>query len=283
VTTYAFDLGETFEMVCPYHCRDLGIAQGQLRGIAAANLREQVKEMRIDNLADGILPVPVLMLVTGNDLEACLLLLDEVWDSLTAKISGDIVVAVPTRDIVFVTSGDSAAALQVLRESAAEARSRETTHCLTQHLLVRRGRKWEVFNSAANDSPEEPRFLGLQDHSMPGKEMLLFRDEDAGLAEAIKEARRRIPEFKALLESPQAGVTVRVPWVSGDVREVYEGSLVGRSGDELEVEFTPDYTPGPVRKKYRMEEVLDWTVYHENGQKTGGFTERAMLQKPRKL
>ncbi len=281
VVAYAFDLGETFEMVCPHHCQRLGIAHGQLRGIATANLRKQVKGMQIESLADGTLPVPVLRLLTGNEFEACLLLLDEIWDSLTTRIPPDMVVAVPTRDIVFVTSSQSAEALQILRESTEEAYRGETTHNLTQQLLVRRGRTWEVFSRAKNDPLEGPTFLSIRDPSLPGKEVFLFSDEDAGLAAAVEEARRRIPELKVFLDSPQAGVTVHVPWVCGEIHEVYEASLVGRNGDELEVEFTPDYAGGPVRKNYRMDEILDWTVYHQNGQKSGGFTTRA-LQNPRK-
>ena len=101
-------------------------------------------------------------------------------------------------------------------------------------------------------------------------------DDSPDLTAAIAEARRRMPEFKTLLNSAQAGVTVRIPWVCGDIRDIYEASLVGRDGDQLTVEFTPDYAPGPVRKNYRFEEILDWTVYHENGRHTGGFTARAI-------
>jgi len=108
----------------------------------------------------------------------------------------------------------------------------------------------------------------------PGQETLLLAEDDP-LTAAIEEARRRIPEFKELLDSPQAGVTVRVPWVCGDIRDIYEAVVVGRNEDKLEVEFTPDYAPGPVRKTYGLGEILDWTVHHENGQKSGGFTTRA--------
>jgi hypothetical protein len=141
--------------------------------------------------------------------------------------------------------------------------------------------KWEPTPPPPTSAPEpgrpaESTFLGIRDPSLPGKEVLLFTDNDAGLARAIEEAQRRIPEFKALLDVPQAGVTVHVPWECGDIHDVCEATLVGRKGDELEVEFTPDYAPGPVRKTFRIDQILDWTVYHQNGQKTGGFTSGAM-------
>jgi hypothetical protein len=128
-----------------------------------------------------------------------------------------------------------------------------------------------------DEAPKDPLVLGIRDPSLPGKEVLLFEDEQ--LALAIEEAKRRIPELKALLDSPQAGVTVRVPWVNGDIRDIYEAALVGRKGDELKVEFTPDYAPGPVRITCHFDDLLDWTVHHENGTVTGGFTERALEKK----
>ncbi len=127
---------------------------------------------------------------------------------------------------------------------------------------------------------EEPlNVLGI-DGPDAGQATLLFEEKDAAIAAGIEEARRRIPEFKALLDCPQAGVTVRVPYSCGDLRDIYEAGLVGRNGDEIEVEFTPDYAPGPVRKKYRFEDILDWTVHHQDGTITGGFTNSAGPGKP---
>jgi hypothetical protein len=119
-----------------------------------------------------------------------------------------------------------------------------------------------------------PSVPGISDPSLPNKEVLLFREDDKDLGTAIAEAQRRIGEFKTLLNSAQAGVMVCIPWVCGDVREVYEATLVGRNGDKLEVEFTPDYTPGPIRKTFHIDEILDWTVHHNDGTTTGAFTAR---------
>jgi uncharacterized protein YtpQ (UPF0354 family) len=85
------------------------------------------------------------MPVVGNDLEACLLLLDEIWEAFSSKVQGELVVAVPTRDILFFTGSESPEGVQVVREAIVEAQKSETTHTLTQHLLVRRNGGWEVF------------------------------------------------------------------------------------------------------------------------------------------
>ncbi len=140
--------------------------------------------------------------------------------------------------------------------------------------------KWSPHEKppAAPKSAEKPlEVLGVNGPA-PGQVTLLFEDEHAGIAAGMEEARRRLPEFKALLDSPQAGVSVRVPWVCGDLHEILEAGVVGRNGDEIEVEFTPDYAPGPVRKKYRLDEILDWTVHHQDGTTSGGFTNRDAVQ-----
>jgi hypothetical protein len=90
---------------------------------------------------------PLCRMVVGNNLEACLLLVDDLWQSLADKIPPELVVGVPTRDVLFVTTTASTkGGVQLLREAVKEAHGRETTHALTQQLLVRRGNKWEVFD-----------------------------------------------------------------------------------------------------------------------------------------
>ena len=139
--------------------------------------------------------------------------------------------------------------------------------------------KWDPNARSGDEPPKEPVALCIQDPSIPDKEVLLFQENDKEMAAAIAEARRRIPELKTLLDSPQTGITVRVPYVSGEIRDVYEAMLVGRKGDELQLEFTPDYALGPVRISCNFDDLLDWTVHHENGTTTGGFTERVLEKK----
>ncbi len=145
VITYAFDLGDAFQMVRPLDCRRLGLDRSQLRQVAVTNLRKQIGEVHAENLAEGKLNTPLLAPVTGNDLEACLLLIDDVWETFSRQVVGEMVVAVPARDLVYVTGSESPEALQVVREAVAEAQTREKTHSLTQHLLVRRGGQWQVY------------------------------------------------------------------------------------------------------------------------------------------
>lgn len=140
LVTYAFDLPETFQMVRNRDVREFGLSPEQLRAMAVANLKREVGEFGYQG------DPPLVQAVTGNDLEACVLLLDDFWQTLAGNIPPEIVVGVPTRDVLLVTTTASESGLPLLRGAVKKARSGDNTHWLTEHLLVRRADKWEVFD-----------------------------------------------------------------------------------------------------------------------------------------
>ena len=144
LVTYAFDLPETFQMVCVRDVKRLSLSSEQLRATAIANMKQQ-----LGNIGRAGEP-PLLKVVTGNNLEACVLLIDDFWTALASKIPPEIVVGVPTRDVLLVTtSASTKGGVQMLREAVKEARSGDDTHWLTENLLVRRADKWAIFNEPA--------------------------------------------------------------------------------------------------------------------------------------
>jgi hypothetical protein len=62
---------------------------------------------------------------------------------------------------------------------------------------------------------------------------------------------------------------------------MHEANLVGRKGDELEIEVNLENSSPPIRTTCDFSEIIDWTVYHQNGRCSGGFTKRVMLKKAR--
>jgi uncharacterized protein YtpQ (UPF0354 family) len=143
LVTYAFDLPESFQMVRVRDVKRLGLTPEQLRATAVANLKQQLGQ--IGRAGEP----PLMTMVVGNNLEACMLLVDDFWQSLSDQIPPEIVVGVPTRDILMVTSSDSPTGIKLLREAVAEARTGDNTHWLSEQLLVWRANKWEVFHDAA--------------------------------------------------------------------------------------------------------------------------------------
>jgi uncharacterized protein YtpQ (UPF0354 family) len=143
--TYAFDLPHVFQMFTERDRQRLALSIDELRDKAIENLRKQLPPPTQKGQP------PIIMLTVGNNLEACLLLIDELWEKFSKTVPGKLVVSVPTRDMILLTSSQSEAGLRVIREIAAEARKREPVHGLTESLLVWEEGRWRVFNQPEVD------------------------------------------------------------------------------------------------------------------------------------
>ena len=141
VVTYAFDRPGMFQMASVAGIADLGISPEEIRGIALANLKRQLPQIGVDD--SGL----VRRIVTGENLEACTLLATQFWDNIAAETEGEVVVAVPSRDVVLFTSSQSVDGISALLQLSAEVLQEETTHGLTDRLLVWRGGQWNEFHS----------------------------------------------------------------------------------------------------------------------------------------
>jgi hypothetical protein len=90
---------------------------------------------------------PAVMLRLDGDLEASLLLVDSLWPHLARSLGGEVVVGVPSRDVVAVSSTEVSGGVQTLRWAVDRAWKRQTNRklMLTRSLLVRRGKSWRLF------------------------------------------------------------------------------------------------------------------------------------------
>jgi uncharacterized protein YtpQ (UPF0354 family) len=127
---------------------------GRTRYLTTAELageeRAALRSRAVDNLK-RLLPKielqqgPQLSVITaGGDYEASLLLVDELWSGGQIKVDGDIVVAIPARDMLFITGSRNRAGLKALRELAAKAVAEEP-HPLTATLFVYRNGRFGKF------------------------------------------------------------------------------------------------------------------------------------------
>src|SRR5262249_6649927 len=137
--TYAFDLPGIFEMVSNAELERLAIRPGELRGIAISNLKRQLPEIGIEER------LPCGGIGTGTNLEACRLLAATFWNDVASEMPGEVVAAVPSRDVLLFCSSQEADGLQALQELAAEVRQAESTHALSEHLFVWQQGRWVVF------------------------------------------------------------------------------------------------------------------------------------------
>ena len=142
IVTYAFDLPDSFMMATPALLAQAGVTPAELPQLASANLARAVPQPRFF-AKDGC-----GLAVTGEDLEATLLLVDGVWSEMAPNVRGEIVAAVPRRDRILVCDSANPAALGALREQAsAFFDEQEDPHRLSTQLMVRRAGGWLLFDA----------------------------------------------------------------------------------------------------------------------------------------
>jgi uncharacterized protein YtpQ (UPF0354 family) len=86
----------------------------------------------------------VMLISAGGDYEASLLLIDDIWSGGQIKVDGDVVVAVPARDVLLVTGSRNRTALKSIRELAAKYVA-EGRYELTDTLFVYRDGRFSKF------------------------------------------------------------------------------------------------------------------------------------------
>jgi uncharacterized protein YtpQ (UPF0354 family) len=137
VILYAEDSPRNIRYLTQKDLDELGLKRGELRALAVANLRRVVPDIRLRESAH------LSMLLGGGDYEASLILLDELWRE-KIRVRGEIVIAIPARDLLIFTGSASEEGLRQLRLVAARA-AREASYRLTEQLFVYRNGKFERF------------------------------------------------------------------------------------------------------------------------------------------
>lgn len=139
---YAFDVGSHYEIVSHGDLERLAVTADELHERALLNLRELKLEVRAHK-GDRI-----MMLTAGGNYEATLVLLPEIWESVSTMVSGQIVASVPARDVLYFT-GDAE------RENLADMR-RWTSKAIEQvdkplsRMFIRwTGTDWEEYTGFA--------------------------------------------------------------------------------------------------------------------------------------
>jgi uncharacterized protein YtpQ (UPF0354 family) len=138
VIVYAEDTPQNIRYFGPDDLQKADVQKDKLRALAVENLRR-------------ILPPPhavngplVSMLTAGSDYVPSLLLLDEIWNADKLGVEGEIVIAIPTRDVLLFTGSNNKEGVKKLRELAKKTAA-DGPYSLTDRLFVYRGGKFERF------------------------------------------------------------------------------------------------------------------------------------------
>lgn len=132
VVVYAEDTPENVRYLFADEVARLGLAPAELRALAVRNLVALLPEARVEGGEDGL-----YMVVAGGNYEAALLLADAFLARLP-RVDGELVVAIPSRDLFLFTGSRNEAGVARLRALAARFGA-EAAYSLTPTLFVRRG------------------------------------------------------------------------------------------------------------------------------------------------
>ena len=109
---------------------NLGVKRDELRALAIANLKRLLPKIEMNLIDEGF-----AWFSAGGDYEASLLLFDGIWNGGQVAMDGDIVVAVPAKDMLLVTGSRNEKGLAAIRQLAAEY-AREATGSPTRSSSI---------------------------------------------------------------------------------------------------------------------------------------------------
>jgi uncharacterized protein YtpQ (UPF0354 family) len=137
VILYAEDSPKNIRYLGP---RDLELAKIDrkgLRTLACGNLMRLLPKIERHG-SNGL-----YMITAGGDYEASLLLLDTIWTDIQKDVQGEVVVAIPTRDLLLVTGSQSPQGLEKMKQAV--QRASNGSYRLTPKLFVHRNGQFVEF------------------------------------------------------------------------------------------------------------------------------------------
>jgi uncharacterized protein YtpQ (UPF0354 family) len=138
IILYAEDSPKNIRYLGPKDLELAKIQRSELRALASENLTRLLPKIERHG-TNGL-----YMITSGGDYEASLLVLDSIWSSGQMDVNGDVVIAIPTRDLLLVTGSRNEQGIAKIRQMAREA-STGGSYRLTQKLFVYRSGKFTEF------------------------------------------------------------------------------------------------------------------------------------------
>ena len=132
VVVYVEDQNKILRYLNAAQLAALGVKRQDLRALALENLMRLLPQIQLHSAG------PVSMLTAGGNYEASLLLVKDFWGGGKVQVAGEIVVAVPSRDVVLITGSGNPDGLAQLKKLARASRPAKASFQLTQSLFVYR-------------------------------------------------------------------------------------------------------------------------------------------------
>jgi len=138
IILYAEDSPKAIRYLTPDNLIKNGLDRSELRSLASKNLMNLIPPIQRHG-TNGF-----YALDAGGNYEASLLVVDSVWTDLQKDVRGDVVVAIPTRDILMVTGSNDQDGLGRMKKMVDEAYA-QGSYRLTDKLFVYREGRFVLF------------------------------------------------------------------------------------------------------------------------------------------
>ncbi len=145
IILYGEDSEKNIRYFTPKDLEAAKIERKELRALACENLTRLLPKIERHG-SNGL-----YMITAGGDYEASLLLLDSIWSNGQMDVRGDIVVAIPTRDLLLVTGSEHPEGIAKVKEMVRDAYS-TGAYRLTPKLFVRRDGRFVEFEDGTGPS-----------------------------------------------------------------------------------------------------------------------------------
>lgn len=138
VICYAEDSEKGIRYLQEKDLEEAGFAPGELRALAVPNLKRLLTDVKAQG-GEGL-----YMMTADGTYEASLILFDELWTDGRLDVRGEIVIAVPSRELLLVTGTGNEEGMARLREVAEEVHREGAPYRLSKSLFVYRRGMFEM-------------------------------------------------------------------------------------------------------------------------------------------
>lgn len=137
---YAVDTPSSIRYMPKEEIAKLGVKEAELKSLSMSNLRKAIPSVKIEGD-----PSTISMIVADGTYEASFLLYNDLWTKKNFPVKGDIVIFVPSRDVVLVTGSNDIESLKKVRNIVYSPEN-QWSHMVSEVGFIRKGDKWVKFN-----------------------------------------------------------------------------------------------------------------------------------------
>ncbi|MCE3228777.1 MAG: hypothetical protein K0S32_3328 [Bacteroidetes bacterium] len=135
---YAFDTHYGYDIILESTLKEMNMTKEQLHEIAMENFRKLLQtNMKIMGDKNA------LMITVNGNLEAGMVLVDEIWDQLEEIVGEEVVIAVPSRDVIVATGKSNREMIDNFRAKGRHILA-TASHPISKNFFVRNNKKWEL-------------------------------------------------------------------------------------------------------------------------------------------